>query len=116
MMNRVFTGLPVWTLLCVGLAWSAHSGGSPPHIVFVIGDDVGWSNTALHDTGSDVRTPTLQRLAADGVHLLYGTKPGQKTRSCLLTQLTLTQTPLYVQVLLADTLLTVHRSISRACQ
>ncbi|KAK2159862.1 hypothetical protein NP493_1683g00022 [Ridgeia piscesae] len=40
---------------------------SQPNIVFVLADDYGWNDVGYH--GSEIKTPTLDRLAADGVKL-----------------------------------------------
>lgn len=39
----------------------------PPHIVFVMVDDQGYSDVGYH--GSDIHTPVLDQLAAEGVKL-----------------------------------------------
>ncbi|OCT86357.1 arylsulfatase I [Xenopus laevis] len=39
----------------------------PPHIIFILTDDQGFHDVGYH--GSDIRTPTLDRLAAEGVKL-----------------------------------------------
>src|SRR5690606_1117362 len=39
----------------------------PPNIVFILADDLGWADIGYHD--SDIRTPHLDRLAAEGVRL-----------------------------------------------
>ncbi len=38
-----------------------------PHILFIMADDLGWNDIGYH--GSEIRTPTLDRLAAEGVKL-----------------------------------------------
>ncbi|XP_015678585.1 arylsulfatase I [Protobothrops mucrosquamatus] len=43
----------------------AFSG--PPHVVFILTDDQGYHDVGYH--GSDIQTPTLDRLAAEGVKL-----------------------------------------------
>ncbi|KAJ3585560.1 hypothetical protein NHX12_014279 [Muraenolepis orangiensis] len=58
--------------------WSANSRnrenhlipgkpGAQPHIVFVLVDDQGFRDVGYH--GSEIKTPTLDRLAAEGVKL-----------------------------------------------
>lgn len=39
----------------------------PPHIIFILTDDQGFHDIGYH--GSDIQTPTLDRLAAEGVKL-----------------------------------------------
>ncbi|KAG8524616.1 Arylsulfatase B [Galemys pyrenaicus] len=59
--------------------------GRPPHLVFVLADDLGWNDVGFH--GSDIRTPRLDALAAGGVRLdNYYTQPlCTPSRSQLLT-------------------------------
>ena len=38
-----------------------------PHILFVLADDYGWNDIGYH--GSEIKTPNLDELAADGVKL-----------------------------------------------
>lgn len=40
---------------------------SQPHIIFILADDQGFRDVGYH--GSEIRTPTLDRLAAEGVKL-----------------------------------------------
>ncbi|KAI1898478.1 hypothetical protein AGOR_G00072760 [Albula goreensis] len=39
----------------------------PPHIIFILTDDQGFHDIGYH--GSDIRTPALDKLAAEGVKL-----------------------------------------------
>lgn len=48
---------------CAANAW----GASPPNIVYILADDLGWNDIGYHD--SELRTPTLDRLAREGVKL-----------------------------------------------
>lgn len=55
-------------LLLLGLqTGSAIRARKPPHIVFVLADDLGWNDVGFH--GSNIRTPRLDALAAGGVLL-----------------------------------------------
>jgi arylsulfatase len=46
----------------------AASTGNKPNIVFIMGDDVGWSNIGVYNQGMMAgRTPNLDRLAAEGM-------------------------------------------------
>ncbi|KAM4810417.1 arylsulfatase B [Rhinophrynus dorsalis] len=50
------------------------SNNAPPHIVFVLADDLGWNDVGFH--GSEIRTPNLDSLSAEGVRLAgYYTQP-----------------------------------------
>lgn len=63
----------------------AAASAQPPHLVFVLADDLGWNDVGFH--GSDIRTPQLDALAAGGVLLdNYYTQPlCTPSRSQLLT-------------------------------
>lgn len=56
-----------------------------PNIVFVLSDDQGWADVGFH--GSDIRTPNIDRLAAEGVQLdqFYVQPLCSPTRACFLT-------------------------------
>jgi arylsulfatase A-like enzyme len=65
----------VAALLLIGLSFVATTAAigqpppdaSPPNIVFIIADDLGWADVAFH--GGEVPTPRLNRLRAEGVEL-----------------------------------------------
>ncbi|OXB68186.1 hypothetical protein ASZ78_012284 [Callipepla squamata] len=82
----VLAGLSVLSLLTYGyLSWDSLGRGpgeapaalgeepgagvpsSQPHIVFILADDQGFRDIGYH--GSEIRTPTLDKLAAEGVKL-----------------------------------------------
>ena len=58
----------------------------PPHILFVLVDDMGWHFPGYHGN-ADVRTPTNDALARDGVRLegMYAYHMCSPSRSSLLT-------------------------------
>lgn len=71
---------------------TAPSGRAPgtapparPNLVLVLADDLGWNDVGYH--GSRVETPTLDRLAAEGVRLeqFYVLQECTPTRAALLT-------------------------------
>lgn len=80
---RALAGLRVLGLLsCCHLSWTrGHEEGqeaahrpepgapatSQPHLIFILADDQGFREVGYH--GSEIRTPTLDRLAAEGVKL-----------------------------------------------
>lgn len=58
---------------------------NPPNIVIIMADDLGWSDVGYH--GSEIRTPNLDRLAAEGVELnrFYAHPTCSPTRASLMT-------------------------------
>lgn len=60
---------PRLPLLLLLLQWPARASDAapPPHVVFVLADDLGWNDLGFH--GSVIRTPHLDALAAGGVVL-----------------------------------------------
>ena len=44
-----------------------NAAASPPHILFVVVDDLGWSDVGFH--GSKIQTPNIDKLASEGVVL-----------------------------------------------
>uniref|UniRef100_A0A8C3YI05 Arylsulfatase B n=1 Tax=Catagonus wagneri TaxID=51154 RepID=A0A8C3YI05_9CETA len=78
-------GLLLLLLLPPPLLGSSVGAGRPPHLVFVLADDLGWNDVGFH--GSEIRTPHLDALAAGGVLLdNYYTQPlCTPSRSQLLT-------------------------------
>jgi len=59
--------------------------GEQPNIVILLADDLGWADLGFR--GSDIQTPNIDRLAAEGVHLerLYVMPICTPTRSALMT-------------------------------
>ena len=57
----------------------------PPNIVIMVADDLGWADLGFR--GSDIETPHLDQLAADGVRLerFYAMPICTPTRSALMT-------------------------------
>ena len=63
----------------------ASLNSSPPNIVFILVDDMGWSD--LGCTGSEIHTPTLDQLATEGLLMtqMHNTGKCQTSRAALLT-------------------------------
>jgi len=73
-------------LLLLLVWWPARSvSAAPPNIVLILADDLGFSDTAPY--GSEIHTPTVSRLAAEGVRFTnYHTAAScAPTRGMLLT-------------------------------
>ncbi|XP_077564470.1 arylsulfatase B-like [Haemaphysalis longicornis] len=66
----------VWmSFLSVTLAQNFGNYNVPPHIVFILADDLGWADTSLHGL-SQIPTPNLDTLASAGILLNnYYTQP-----------------------------------------
>ena len=58
---------------------------SPPNVILIIVDDMGWKDVGYH--GSEIKTPTMDRLAKEGVELdrFYVHPTCSPTRSSLMT-------------------------------
>ncbi|RTZ64426.1 MAG: sulfatase, partial [Verrucomicrobia bacterium] len=50
-----------------GLLFAAEPTKTKPNVVLIVSDDMGWKDVGFH--GSEIRTPNLDRLAAEGVEL-----------------------------------------------
>jgi arylsulfatase A-like enzyme len=62
-MKALFTGLV--------LAVAANLSGAPPHLVFILADDLGYGDLGCYGC-PDIRTPHLDRLAREGTRLTDG--------------------------------------------
>lgn len=63
----------------------ARNGDKAPNILFIVADDLGWKDVGFH--GSDIKTPNLDKLAAEGARLeqYYAEPMCTPTRACLMT-------------------------------
>jgi arylsulfatase A-like enzyme len=83
------------SLIATGLVAGLSAGSSAnaadaagvqrPHIIYVVADDMGWKDVGYH--GSDIKTPNLDKLAAEGARLeqFYAMPMCTPTRAALMT-------------------------------
>src|SRR6266516_1503374 len=83
--KRLRLVLVVWSEVMLQL-WAVH-GAPRPNIVVILSDDMGFSDLGCY--GSEIRTPNLDRLAANGLRFtqFYNTARCCPTRASLLTGL-----------------------------
>jgi arylsulfatase A-like enzyme len=77
------------TIFLVGLCTSVHAERNP-NVLFILADDLGWSDTTLYGTTKFYRTPNLERLAKRGMTFTqaYSASPVcSPTRAAILTGL-----------------------------
>lgn len=79
----------VQVLVLTALVSSAHAQ-SKPNVVFILADDLGWSDTTLYGMTQFYRTPNIERLAARGMTFTraYSSSPlCSPTRASIMTGL-----------------------------
>jgi len=79
-------GLALAGMLSGGGALAAARESAPrPHIVYIVSDDQGWKDVGFR--GSDIKTPSIDRLAHEGARLeqFYAQPMCTPTRAALLT-------------------------------
>ena len=71
--------------LIVPVLLLAANLGAKPNVVFMMADDLGWNDVGYH--GSEIRTPNVDRLVAEGVELdrYYAFPVCSPTRAALMT-------------------------------
>ena len=82
---RPLLRLAACTLLLPLSATGATAADTLPHIVVILADDLGWKDVGYH--GSEIATPSIDRLAREGVELnrFYAQPTCSPTRSGLMT-------------------------------
>lgn len=77
----------ILALAALSLGTSAIAGSPRPNIIVILADDLGFSDIGCY--GSEVPTPNLDKLAADGVRFtqFYNTPRCSPTRAALMTGL-----------------------------
>jgi arylsulfatase len=84
--TQILTMQPILTLLAsLALACGAAFAADKPHIIFVMADDMGWSDLGCY--GGEIATPNLDSLAKNGLRFtqFYNTARCWPTRGALLT-------------------------------
>lgn len=68
-----------------GLSGTAEAQAARPNIIYIVSDDQGWKDVGYH--GSDIPTPNIDRLAAEGVRMeqFYAQPMCSPTRAALMT-------------------------------
>jgi arylsulfatase A-like enzyme len=71
--------------LVAGICMPAHAQSSKPNIIYILSDDQGWKDVGYH--GSDIKTPNIDKLAAEGTRLeqFYAQPMCTPTRAALMT-------------------------------
>jgi len=66
-------------------AQAAKPAAPKPHIVYIVADDMGWKDVGFH--GSDIKTPSIDKLAQEGARLeqFYVQPMCTPTRAALMT-------------------------------
>src|SRR3954452_22077536 len=82
MLRRFLTCLCILAVPC-----AAHAAAPKPNIVLILADDLGYSDLGCY--GSEIRTPNIDRLAANGVRFtqFYNCTRCCPTRASLMTGL-----------------------------
>ncbi len=77
--------LPGVLLLAIALV-PAAAGADRPNVIHIVADDLGWKDVGFNGA-TDIRTPNLDRLCAEGAHLtdFYVQPMCTPTRACLMT-------------------------------
>jgi arylsulfatase A-like enzyme len=72
-------------LVLVAAPTPTHAAEQKPNILYILADDLGWKDVGYH--GSDIKTPTIDKLASTGVRLeqFYAQPMCTPTRAALMT-------------------------------
>jgi len=85
--KKICFGLITICLLAVNCQRTINYGDERPNIVFILADDLGYSDLGAY--GSEIHTPTLDRMAENGIRFSHMHNTGKcfTTRAVLLTGL-----------------------------
>ena len=89
--SRSIPWLRLFALVALAVGWPAtQAAEKKPNVVFILADDLGWSDTTLFGTTTLYQTPNIQRLALRGMTFTraYSSSPlCSPTRASVLTGL-----------------------------
>ncbi|MBT8139918.1 MAG: arylsulfatase [Gammaproteobacteria bacterium] len=82
---KLIAGLSVLTCIFCAPGALVFAAAAKPNVVVMLADDLGWNDVGFH--GGDIDTPSLDRLAKEGVELnrFYTTPICSPTRAALMT-------------------------------
>lgn len=82
---KLFTVILIFVTATLSVAVASAAPAAKPNILILLADDMGFSDAGCY--GSEIQTPNLDRLAADGLRFtqFYNTARCWSSRSCLLT-------------------------------
>ena len=61
------TKLLMFTFLLIWIQYKEAIAATKPNVLFFVIDDLGWNDTSYK--GSDIQTPTIDKLAKEGIRL-----------------------------------------------
>ena len=85
-LSSLYLILAILPSLVSGKSFAAEQQAAPrPNIVYIVADDLGWKDVGFH--GSDIKTPSIDKLAREGARLeqFYVQPMCTPTRAALLT-------------------------------
>ncbi|MEM8892876.1 MAG: sulfatase-like hydrolase/transferase, partial [Bacteroidota bacterium] len=83
-MRQIFLFLIFYLLSQLSLSSQDTMDASGAHVILIVVDDMGWNDVGYH--GSEIQTPTIDRLASEGLELnrFYSNSACTPTRSSLM--------------------------------
>lgn len=87
-MKRIPAVLCFVFLACFGLSYAAAAQQTPPNIVYILADDLGYGDLGVYNKNGKIATPHLDRLAAQGMRFTDAHSPSSvctPTRYAILT-------------------------------